>query len=97
MEISIEKLSQSHCACMIQDDTHCSDSIASQSSTALVTQLVEVWDIYLEYLTTHTSMQTNSVKFKRYSLLLEDIKKRVCMREWACGVCVGVFFTLTIS
>ena len=51
-----ESVSQSHCARMIQDDTNSSDSITSQSSTALVTLLVEVWDIYLEYLTTHTSM-----------------------------------------
>ena len=53
-------VSQSHCARMIQDDTNSSDSITSQSSTALVTLLVEVWDIYLEYLTTHTSMHSTN-------------------------------------
>ena len=53
-------MSQSHCARMIQDDTNSSDSITSQSSTALVTLLVEVWDIYLEYLTTHTSMHSTN-------------------------------------
>ena len=74
-------------------------------------QCIEIWDIYLEYsiskfgifiwstvyLTTRTSMHSIKEfrKFKRYSLLLEDIKKRVCMPKWACDVCMRVFFTLT--
>ena len=38
---------------MIQDNTNSSVSITSQISTALLALLVEVWDIDLEYLTTH--------------------------------------------
>ena len=71
---------------MIQDNTNSSVSITSQISTALLALLVEVWDIDLEYLSTHT-ISMHSTK------ILEDIIGRLCMPRsghvvyaWECSL-----------
>ena len=50
---------------MIQDDTYSSVTITSQSSTAMLALPVEVWDIDLEYLTTHTISMHSTNKFRK--------------------------------